>query len=148
MEPRIVEKPAFTMVGIRYRGRNQNQEIRQLWETFMPRVPEIPHISGPAYGYSCMLEGAADGEFEYIGGFEVSHVADPLPEGMESLSLPAHRYAVFPTTLATFVPDMHHIYEEWLPAAGYQPATRWMFEYYSAAFTGENSPFDVYVPVR
>jgi AraC family transcriptional regulator len=147
MEPRFVEKPAFTIAGLRYRGRDQNEEIRHMWEGLIPRAGEIPHIAGPAYGYSAMLEGAAEGEFEYIAGFEVGRVDDNLPAGMVSLSLPAHRYAVFSTTLATMMADMHRIYEEWLPAAGYTPAENWMFEYYPADFAGPESPFDVYVPV-
>ena len=31
MEPKIVTKPAFKAVGLYYKGKNENQEISQLW---------------------------------------------------------------------------------------------------------------------
>ena len=41
MEPKFVSKPAFTAVGLEYYGKNQNQEIAQLWQQFNPKIREI-----------------------------------------------------------------------------------------------------------
>jgi predicted transcriptional regulator YdeE len=55
-EPKIVSKPAFTIVGLKYRGKNEGNEIPALWQTFMARaqpdqnVPSQPGsaLAGPA----------------------------------------------------------------------------------------------------
>ena len=44
MKPKIIELPAFTVVGMRYYGRNENQEISGLGDAFNQRVPEIQNI--------------------------------------------------------------------------------------------------------
>ena len=44
MEPKIITKPAFTMVGLPYFGKNENQEIHQLWGQFNRRMEQLGSI--------------------------------------------------------------------------------------------------------
>ena len=41
MEPRIISRPAFMVVGLRYFGNNQNQEIPSLWTEFNRRCDAL-----------------------------------------------------------------------------------------------------------
>lgn len=41
MEPAVLEREAFRLVGMEYRGRNENGECSRLWNELMTRVPEI-----------------------------------------------------------------------------------------------------------
>ncbi len=52
MDPRIVNKPGSTVVGLKYRGKNENLEIPELWGDFGERFSEYRHRSeeGIAYG--------------------------------------------------------------------------------------------------
>jgi predicted transcriptional regulator YdeE len=150
MEPRIVERAAFTVVGLHYRGKNENNEIPQMWQAFGPRVGEIPHMAQPhvAYGISANMDEST-GEFDYIAGFEVSGAED-LPEGMVRWDVPAGTYAVFSTTLPGIGETFRHAYHTWMPQAGYQSTGGPDFEVYDERFDPEDpdSEFDLYIPIK
>lgn len=120
MNPEIVERPAFTVLGYRYQGKNEHQEIAAMWEQFLPRMGEI-RTTNPleSFGVCRMAPGLPPGEFEYIAGLEVD--ADhPVPEGMVKVTLPAARYAVFEHRggLETLQDTFHKIAVEYLPNSG------------------------------
>src|SRR5277367_3514952 len=69
-------------------------DIPSLWRRLAPHLGKIPgQVDRVAYGVVSNMAGA-DGGFDYLSGVEVSN-ADALPDGLVSISLPAHRYAVF-----------------------------------------------------
>ncbi len=106
MEPKFVTRPAFTIVGMAYCGKNENEEIPQLWQEFTPRGPEIRarRETGHAYG---VIYGFDDesGVMDYLAGIEVAEAGD-LPQGMIALDLPHKTYAVFECTLPTLMQPM------------------------------------------
>ncbi len=148
MEPKIVSKPAFTAVGLAYHGKNENNEIPELWGRFNPRMPEIKHIVDGAFGVCTPAE--ADGRFKYLAGFAVSST-DEVPEGMEVWQVPAHQYAVFPTTLPKISETYKYAFETWLPGSGYKYASRNPdYEYYDENFDAQDpeSLFEIYIPIK
>jgi AraC family transcriptional regulator len=150
MEPKIVERSAFTVVGMHYRGKNENNEIPQLWQAFGPRVPEIKNIAHEhvAYGISANMDEST-GAFDYVAGFEVSSAQD-LGEGMVRFEVPGGKYAVFATTLPGLGETFQYAYRTWLPQSGYQPTGGPDFEVYDEQFDPQdpNSVFDVYIPIQ
>jgi AraC family transcriptional regulator len=150
MEPKIVSRKSFTVVGMHYRGKNEQNEIPQMWQALGPRVPEIKHISNDkvAYGISDNMDPAT-GEFDYIAGFEVSRVED-LPAGMVNWEVPEGRYALFTTTLPTLGQTFKHAYHEWLPKSGYEHRPGPDFEIYDEEFDpgDPGAEFDIYVPIK
>ena len=89
MEHQIVSKPAFTVVGMKYRGKNEHDEIPQLWGQFVPRIPEIRHRNPDPATYGVMYgHDEETGEFDYVAALHVNSAAD-LPEGMVSVDIPA-----------------------------------------------------------
>lgn len=152
MEIRTVEKPAFRVVGLRYVGKNENQEIPTMWGQFMERMPEIEGRSGPPsdfYGVCSMPEGLEPGAFEYIAAVEVSSDA-PVPGGLVDRLIPAQTYAVFrAATLSEIMGVYQKAYEQWLPQGGYTPGGEVDFEYYDETFDPDaGGPVWVYIPVR
>jgi AraC family transcriptional regulator len=150
MEPKIVTKPAFTVVGMKYRGKNEKSEIPQLWEQFGPRICEIKHLADPHVAYGVMHNyDEESGEFDYVAGFEVSSVAE-VPEGMVSWEVPEQTYAVFTCTLPTLMETFERAYKTWLPHSGYQRADSPEFELYDENFDSqdENSEMAIYIPIR
>ncbi len=147
---RIVERSEFTVVGLRYRGRNENNEIPQMWEAFHPRISEIKSMVTDrlAYGISADMDQST-GEFDYIAGFEVSS-AEEVPEGMVAFEVPGGKYAVFTTTLPKIGETFQNAYHAWLPEAGHQPTGGPEFELYDEQFDPQdpNSTFDLYIPVK
>jgi AraC family transcriptional regulator len=150
MEPRIVEKSGFTVVGLRYHGKNENSEIPQVWDALHTRIGEIKNLVTDriAYGISANMDPET-GEFDYIAGFEVSSTED-IPEGMIHFDVPGGKYAVFATTLPAIGETFRNAYETWMPASGYQPAGSSEFELYDEGFDPQDpsSEFDLYIPVK
>jgi AraC family transcriptional regulator len=151
MEPQIVSKEAFKVVGLYYRGKNENSEIPQMWGTFMSRAGEVKHMvqfPNAAYGV-CDNMDHETGEFDYVAAFEVSQVED-VPEGMVGLEIPGGTYAVFTCTLPTLGETFDHVYQVWLPKSGYQRACGPEFELYDEQFSTDepDSPMYIYIPVK
>jgi predicted transcriptional regulator YdeE/DNA-binding transcriptional MerR regulator len=157
MEPRIVTRPAFTVVGVPfagfishspYEGEAGNNEIGKTWDAFNTRAPEIAHISGPAIGLCFGMPNAE--EPWYIAGIEVSQAED-VPAGMMRMDVPARKYAVFGCTLGTLGATYRYITEEWEPRSGHRHAAAPDFELYDESFDpndSQNGKLDVYWPIE
>jgi predicted transcriptional regulator YdeE len=145
MEPKIVTKPAFTVVGMLYKGKNENNDLSKLWDYFIPRIDEIEDKCGDAYGVCGDME--PDGIFHYLAGIEVSQV-DDQPNDMNHWSVPEQTYAAFPCTLKTIHDTFNHAHQNWLPQSGYKRADGPDFEFYPEEFNPEaGTGMFVYIPV-
>jgi AraC family transcriptional regulator len=149
MEIKTVEREAFTVVGLKYRGKNKENEIPNLWQALGPRTGEIEQMTGEqiAYGISANMD-IETGEFDYIAGFRVSS-AEEVPEGMVAFKVPGAKYAVFTTTLPKIGQTFQNAHHNWLPGAGHQPTGGPELELYDERFDPQdpNSEFDLYIPI-
>lgn len=150
IEPQVINKPEFIVVGVKYHGRNDNDEIRALWAEFSERMDEVPHrsASGHAIGLIDSYDPAT-GEFDYMAGVEVDRVEE-LPEGMNEWTVLAQNYAVFPTTLETLQETYRQRHEQWLPQSPYRRTPGPEFELYDEQFDPHDpsSPMYLYYPVE
>lgn len=111
MEYRIVEKQAFTLMGVGRMFNNETsyQEIPLFWQEYLARS-ERP-VCG-MFGV-CLDENGRD--FKYL-------IADPykpwedIPAGCETAFFPAGTWAVFPCTMDTLQDTNTRMWKEWLPA--------------------------------
>ena len=149
MDIKLEKKTAFTVVGMKHRGKAQNQEIPQLWTKFIPRAAEIKNRVNEmiCYGAENNYDEATH-EFDYLACVEVSQV-DQLSTDMEAWQIPANTYAIFPTTL----PNLNETYaniESRLSDAGLERLFAPEFELYDETFeaTDPKSLLYVYVPVK
>jgi len=156
MEPKIITRPAFTVVGLRYFGKNENKEIAAMWEEFdrqMKKLGGLPHETGEAaIGLRISPDDdSMGGAFEYIAGLPVSKVED-IPEGFVARQVPEHTYAVFAHKgdLPSLSNTYEFIYETWLPQSGYTLADNLDFEYYDDDFKNfaPDSVFYIYIPIK
>ena len=153
MEPKFVDLPAFDVVGVRYFGKNENNEIPQTWDVFNKRCSEIQHVSpnSPAYGICQYVPDAGNTEFEYVCSFAVDSTAD-VPQDMVSRSLAPQRYAVFVHVgpLDGLHDTYNYIYQVWLPQSGLALAGTPDFELYNEEFKfgAPDSKLYLYVPVK
>lgn len=159
MEPLILTRKAMIVAGLKYRGKNRQGEVRELWQRLTSRAAEIQHqSSGGSYGvmghYEQPFGGMGNydpsyGDFDYLAGLEVDS-SDDLPAGMESWEISEQTYAVFVFPLRDIGAAYRYIYQEWLPASPYQRAETPEFEFYPATFDpgDEGSEMFLYVPIR
>ena len=149
MEPKIVSLPAFTVVGLKYRGKNEQNEIPQLWGQFVPCIGEIQHRTTDLATYGVMSNyDEATGEFDYVASLTVERAAD-LPAGMVGVEVPAARYAVLDCTLPTIGAAYEQI-RAWVDRSEYERAPTPDFEYYGPGFSPEdpNSVMSLYLPIK
>lgn len=152
MEPVKFENlPACKIMGMKYRGKNEKQEISALWETLNKRAGQIPMIDQRAFGVCLMIGDAPQGVFEYVAGFKVANDAVPL-EGMIVVVVPANRYAVFEYrgSIQKLGEAYSDIVNDWFPRSGLQPTGGYDMEIYDEKFKGfdPGSIFYIYEPVK
>jgi predicted transcriptional regulator YdeE len=150
MEIRVLEKEAFTVLGLKYRGKNENQEIPQLWGELTARTHEITNMVPEHVVYGvCANMDKETGEFDYIAGYRVTG-ADKVPGGMVAYEVPAGRFAVFTTTLPEIGDTFTNAYDVWLPEAGLEPSGELDIELYDERFDPQDpdSVFDILVAIK
>jgi AraC family transcriptional regulator len=154
MEPRIVEKSSFTVVGIAgHFTPATNTQIPVLWERFAPRMDAIPRRHGRHTLGLCIDADPATVEeagFTYVAAVEVDGVGD-VPSEMIAITVPASRYAVFTHSghISRIADTVRRIWGEWLPASRRRHVRAPDFEHYDERWdpvTGEGD-IDIYVPI-
>lgn len=89
MEPRIVYREAFNVLGLQERFTPNSEDHEGIWERFMAHHERIKALS-------------ADGgeAIDYLAGMAVADVVE-VPDGLTLREIPASRYAVFECTVQT-----------------------------------------------
>lgn len=149
MEPKIISLPAFIITGLRITTQGGSLEIPKLWGEFLPRIGEIPHLTGGQVAYGMMGNFTESGGLDYMAGCAVEKVND-LPNGMTTWNVPANTYAVFESTIPTIPGVIDHIFGVWLPASVYRLSDGPQFEYYDENFKNDDpaSILYLYIPVK
>ncbi|MCY1418054.1 Bacterial transcription activator, effector binding domain [compost metagenome] len=150
MKHRIVELPAFCVIGMEYVGTTPNDSLGLLWQRFLPREEEIFPRLEPRVAYGICSQ-APTGELHYVAGIRVPDSAS-LPEGMVKFAVPAQKYAVFTHhgTVEQIADSFQAIYSELLARLGLEPKSGVDFERYDERFTGPDDPaaeVDLYIPI-
>ena len=147
MEPRIIFKPAFNVVGIPMEDQANNNDLECAWEKLAERYSEIPQAD-PDQGFGVHI--FSDHGHRYLAGLAASKDGR-LPEGMVEHSIGSNAYAVFAHGGdSKRLPEMvTAIFDDWLPQSGYRLAEEFYFEYYDDHFQpgSPDSVIFIFVPV-
>lgn len=148
MEPRIIYKPAFRVVGFSQNGEGEEKDTESLWDQLSARYREIPGAD-PDVGYG--VHRQTDHVHRYLAGLAVWQDG-PLPEDMSFEAFEAHAYAVFHHRgRSDKLPDtVKKVFEEWLPAAGKTPLDGFYFEFYDDHFqpNSVDSIIFIWIPIQ
>lgn len=139
MQPTLIERPAFTVIGMEAIFRDGEDGYAELWQHFLPRENEVTGKVDHVVSYG-VCEPRPDGTVRYITGFEVQDDA-AIPEGMVRFQVPAQRYAVFTHTgpAPQISASFHAIHDHLLAKHGLQAKDGIDLERYDARF---DDPFD------
>ena len=124
MDYKIVEKPAFRVVGVPSTGEweleDAGEKAVQYWVDVEPQVDALLGLSDgePAglLGVQFCRDGAFDGYMACVA------TQAPCPDGMAVRVVPAATYAVFECTgdVSTAMGELwHRVLSEWLPSSGF-----------------------------
>ena len=132
IEPEIVEKDAFTVVGMETHfisalssDTNNFELVPALWHRFINRLDEVESRTDEAcYGLIITRperERSHPDELLYVAGTAVRGVAS-IAEGMVSHTVPASTFAVITHRgpIADLPETIRCAMEEWLPGSGYR----------------------------
>jgi AraC family transcriptional regulator len=152
MEPRIVEKEPFHVVGLCLRFTpGTNNGIPELWSRFAPRMGEIAQRRGKhSYGICIPVEGDEQASFDYVAGVEVEP-GGPVPDGMIELTVTGKCFAVFTHRghISRILETVKQVWGVWLPASSLRYQHHPDFELYDDRFdpTSGDGEVDIYVPI-
>ncbi|EGO8509720.1 AraC family transcriptional regulator [Enterococcus faecalis] len=133
MDVKLIEKPAFQIVGVsqkvplQYQG--ENQAIMELAQRITPQQRAEMHTFDDVYPHQVVNTSFDFQEGRTIEGGEMTHMIgfatlqENTYEDLEQLSVPAHTWAVFPNEgpfPQTLQETWARIFSEWLPSSGYQ----------------------------
>jgi AraC family transcriptional regulator len=156
--PEIIDFPETRLIGSRMRMSFVNDRTSELWRGFRTVRPAIAgRIGGESYSVKVYDASYSFSSFDPAAEFDkwaavaVSGDAD-LPEGLESLTIPASKYGEFihvgPASAAP--KTFGYIFGEWLPASEFELDLRPHFEILPEGY----DPFDedaeekVLIPIR
>ncbi|MFZ5951493.1 MAG: AraC family transcriptional regulator [Candidatus Rifleibacteriota bacterium] len=157
MEPVIVEKPEFVVIGkqIATTPDGQNfKEIPMFWQRYMQEKTsqKIPNKVTPWKEYGICADGDENSRcFIYMIGAEVSSTAE-IPAGMVARRIPASTYAVFTSKgpMPEAIQEVwKYIYGTWLPGqTRYIRTNTEDFELYDERCLKTVPEVDIYVPIK
>lgn len=149
-EPRIIFDKEFRIVGMMKRVKPGDDLIRDLWNDFNQRIPEIKNsVSCDGLLGLCeyMPDITDESKFTYIACIEVSSF-NYIPDGMITKIIPHSKYAVFTHKgcLNGLKDTYKFIYGAWLPNSGYELAELDTIELYCS--NNNKSMLDIYIPIK
>jgi AraC family transcriptional regulator len=161
MDYRIMEKPAFEILGRSRKFRTKNGEnfikIPQFWQEFMKTdeyktLCDLMENKTGAVTGGAMLGVCFGGEktnwdpFSY--GIGIEKPAKKSPVKFEVIPVPAAAWAVFDCTLDNIQDVTKRIFSEWFPSTGYEHAAAPEIEVYlPGKFSDTAMKCQVWIPV-
>ena len=151
MEPEIMRKEAFTLLGLQERFTPDNEDHEGIWKRFMKYHDQIQAFSIDRAYYGANF-GAEEGQaIDYLAGMAVTGVQD-VPKGLTLREVPASRYAVFECTVQTISSTYDWIFGQWLKKALYprpsEDSAKADFERYPSATDSGDTPVLLHIALE
>ena len=149
MEPKIVEKEAFWVMGVGVRGNPMQLDYGDIWgRQFGPVAQTLMALSTDGSFYGAYFGTGEEGVVDMVAGVAVRPDAQAV-EGLAKRELPASTYAVFECTMAEIGQTWGHIEGQWKPASEYEGNPEGgCFELFSGDDNSPNAPVVIYTAVR
>ncbi|MCE5238944.1 GyrI-like domain-containing protein [bacterium] len=149
MELRLEQRAATTIIGVAIVGNPKATDFHDFWANqFMPREAELKPLSLDGAYYEAFFCAGDPEHVEMVAGMAVAPDATP-PAGLVKRELAATTYAVFDCTVGTIGATWATI-EQWLSESEYEYDREQQgdFEYYPPDTKDQDSPVQIYVPVK
>jgi predicted transcriptional regulator YdeE len=149
MNPKIVDRDAFKVMGVIDHFASAAEDHTQLWEKdFMEFHDQIKSLSASEGYYGVYLSADHTKPIDMLAGMVVQDAAG-APEGVQVRELPAATYAVFECLFQEIGSTYGYIWDEWLQTSEYeQDMSKLGFDYYPPATADCSSPMEIWFPVK
>jgi len=148
MEPRIITRESFFVMGVVGHFQSATENFEPLWNEYMKVHQQIEpwSISGGYYGIYLSADHARP--IDYLAGLAVQQLVK-VPDGLQACEVPKALYAVFECSFKDIGSAYNFIWEQWLQLSAYQQdISKLGFDYYPPATTGGESPMEIWFPVK
>ena len=152
LEPKIVEHPGFTVVGLRCASRVSENYLHHFWRTCVDQLARIQVPGSLVYtglyeplshvGFTC------DTEFTYLAGIRVD-VPGPIPDWLTLRTIPPAKYAVFTRKDKSVTREdaYNYIFSTWFPKSKCKLAELNTLEYYGPSAPGSRTEVEICIPL-
>ena len=148
MEPQIVRREGFTVMGMIGHFGSAAENFGPLWNEYMRHHKQVEPVSAGEGHYGVYLGADHTKPIDYLAGMAVEGTA-VAPEGVEAREVPAALYAVFECSFQEIGPTYGYIWGEWLRSSPYEQDTSKLgFDYFPPGTTDGPSPVAVWFPVK
>lgn len=160
-KPFYIFKQKFNLMGSKYKIISKSgDDIANTYgrDFFYNEAQRITNAMDPkVYMSYTDWSGHKEGYIYYIPSLEVKDVKY-IPDGMTSITIPAHKYVVFRFT-GFFKADelkgrqigrlLVHLYRKWITNSGYKSAASFRLERIDTSISNDNyCELDIYQPIR
>ncbi len=150
MKIEIVELPSRRLIGRSISMSFVENKTGQLFGSFMPMTKRLKMKSAIIYDvrvYPPNYHLRFDPTRTFVKWVAVDAIDDPADVGLQSIDIPAGRYAVFSEVSGPEV--FQYIFSEWLPSSGYQLDDRPHFdELIPGEQPGTTQSESYYIPIK
>jgi predicted transcriptional regulator YdeE len=150
MEPKIVTREAFNVMGVLTRIKPDATDYQSIWcNRFDPVHDEVKAFSAGDGYYGVYYGTSEPGMVDFVAGMMVGDVAT-VPEGLVLRIVPAAEFAVFECPMQALGATWGAIYREWLPSSKEYVGdeTKACFEYFPPETEGGEIGAVIWVPVK
>ena len=149
MQPKIVSREAFRVMGVVGHFGSAAEDFGPLWEKeYMSFHDQIEPLSTGEGWYGVYLGADHAKPIDYLAGMAVREAA-VAPEGVEAREVPAALYAVSECTLREIGPTYGYLWGQWLQSSAYEQDTSKLgFDFYPPGTFDGTSPMAIWFPVR
>ncbi|HET9844077.1 MAG TPA: GyrI-like domain-containing protein [Gammaproteobacteria bacterium] len=154
IEPHIVSREPFTVVGLEYKGPMKNMvDIPKLWHLFNDRIQEIENKMAEDRLYGVFYQTPsqrATSEMTYMACVPVSHDQE-IPEGMISKEVQGGKFAALTHKgpISDIVQSIDFLHS-WILGSEFEFDQRESYELYDNRFQYESadSEFDIFLAIK
>jgi predicted transcriptional regulator YdeE len=119
MEPKIVNRETFNIMGVLAQGDPRNMNFAEIWNKFISYRDQVSSFSvGKAY-YGVFFGPQGIRDVDFVAGMSVENVSD-IPEGLVVREVPDMCCAVFQCTMKTIGQTYDYVYQKWIPQSQYE----------------------------
>jgi predicted transcriptional regulator YdeE len=147
MQPKIVNREAFTVMGVVGHFQSAAENFGPLWKEYMAHHEQIEPLSTGEGHYGVYLGADHSGPIDYLAGMAVRDAAE-TPKGIETRKVLGATFAVFECSFEKLGPAYGYIWGEWLQSSSYtQDTSKLGFDYFRPGTNSGESGVEVWFPV-
>ena len=149
MDPKIVDRDAFKVMGVIGHFDSAAEDHTALWEEdYMSFHSQIEPLSTGEGYYGVYLGADHTKPMDILVGMTVRDAAG-APDGAQVREVPTAKYAVFECLFQEIGSTYGYIWGEWLRTSAYEQDTSKLgFDYFPPATTDCTSPMEIWFPVK